>query len=236
MPRFVLVHGAWIGSWSWTRIAPLLREQGAEVYAESLTGLGDRSHLSSRRIGLGTHIADVQSTIEHLDLERVTLVGHSYGGFVATGVADAIPERVCKLIYLDANVPETDGSSMIGDWAVADQQRARRAVREKGDGWNWPMPGLREDFGGDAADITPKEFERMKSKSAPQPIKTFTERLALRGDYREIPRAYVKCTWNTFERSALEGNGMRVIDFESGHWAHDYQAQATSETTDVAGL
>jgi pimeloyl-ACP methyl ester carboxylesterase len=214
-PRFVLVHGAWIGPWCWTRVVPLIREEGAEVYAESLTGLGDRSHLSSRKVGIDTHIADVLNLIEHLDLEGVTLVGHSYAGLVVTGVADAIPGRISKLIYVDSNVPDTNRSSMMGDWTREERRDTMRVVRERGDGWNWPMP---DDFGKAAADISQTDFRLMKSKSAPQPIRTFTQRLSLRGDYRKIPRVYIRCTSNPYDRRALEGKGLRVVDFDSGHW------------------
>jgi pimeloyl-ACP methyl ester carboxylesterase len=192
-----------------------MRDAGAEVFAQSLTGLGDRSHLSSREVGVETHIADVRNLIEHLDLDRVTLVGHSYAGFVATGVADAIPDRISSVIYLDANVPDTNRSSMIGDWTEEDRSETLRAVEETGDGWNWPMP---DDLGEAAADISAEDFRVMKAKSVPQPFKTFTERLSLRGDFRRIPRVYIKCSSNSYDHASLESKGLKVLAFESGHW------------------
>jgi len=157
----------------------------------------------------------VRTIIEHHDLEKVTLVGHSYAGLVATGVADVLPKRISQLIYLDANVPETNRSSMMGDWTADQRRDAMKVVKEEGAGWNWPMP---DDFGKAAADISPRDFRKMQSKSSPQPIRTFTQRLSLTGDYKRIPRTYIKCSSNEYDRSELERKGMKVIDFESGHW------------------
>jgi pimeloyl-ACP methyl ester carboxylesterase len=71
-------------------VSPLLRKAGHEVYAPSLTGLGERRHLANVKLDLDTHIEDVVQLIEMEDLHKVVLVGHSYGGMVVTGVADRV--------------------------------------------------------------------------------------------------------------------------------------------------
>ena len=109
---FVIVHGAWGGSWSFKQTDYILSDAGYIVYRPSLTGLGERHHLSNTEIGLTTHITDVVNTILFDDLHDVILIGHSYGGMVITGVADSIPERIKQLVYLDAFVPN-DGESVI---------------------------------------------------------------------------------------------------------------------------
>lgn len=109
---FVLGHGAWGGSWSFKQVAQLLSQQGHTVYRPSLTGLGERVHLSSPDIDVNTHILDVVNTILFENLENVVLLGHSYGGMVISGVADSIPERIQQLIYLDAFYP-LDGQSVV---------------------------------------------------------------------------------------------------------------------------
>ncbi len=106
MSTYVLVHGGFHGGWSYRRLAKLLRDAGHEVHTPTLTGLGERSHLSGMAINLDTHIADVANTILWEDLSDVVLLGHSYGGMVITGVADRIPERIASLVYLDALVPK----------------------------------------------------------------------------------------------------------------------------------
>lgn len=108
---YVLVHGAWGGSWQFKNTAEKLEKLGANVYRVNLTGLGERYHLASPEVNLSTHIKDVINTILFERLDSVILMGHSYGGMVVTGVADSIPEKIKKVIYLDAFVPE-DGESV----------------------------------------------------------------------------------------------------------------------------
>ena len=83
------------------------------MYAPTLTGLAERAAELSPDIGLDTHIQDVVGLLEEKNLRGVILVGHSYGGMVITGVVDAVPERVARLVYLDTFVPR-DGESMAG--------------------------------------------------------------------------------------------------------------------------
>jgi pimeloyl-ACP methyl ester carboxylesterase len=101
----VLVHGAWHGAWCWQRVAEGLRNGGQRVYAPTLTGMGDRHHLSSKGITLETHIRDVIATIESEELTDVVLVAHSYAGYLAAAARDRIGERLSHVIYLDALLP-----------------------------------------------------------------------------------------------------------------------------------
>ena len=112
MTTFVLVHPAWFGGWCWRKVSPVLRARGHEVFAPTLTGLGERAHLASQKVGLEMHVEDVANVLEYEDLRQVILVGNSSGGMVITGVADRMPERIAHLVYLDAFVPE-DGQSML---------------------------------------------------------------------------------------------------------------------------
>src|SRR5713101_4428932 len=111
MATFVLVQGGWVGGWYWKRVTPLLSAAGHEVFAPTLTGLGERAHLAAPDIGLETHIQDVLGVLTYEDLSNVVLVGHSYGGMVITGVAERAPERLAHLVYFDAFVP-TDGQAL----------------------------------------------------------------------------------------------------------------------------
>lgn len=113
MATFVLVHGAWAGGWCWSEIVPALCRAGHSVYAPSLTGLGERSHLVGvgQKVGLDLHVEDVVAVLEWNELDDVILCGHSYGGMVITGAAARVPERIRTLFYLDAFVPE-DGQSL----------------------------------------------------------------------------------------------------------------------------
>ena len=108
---FVIVHGAYGGGWSWKEVDDLLRADGHTVFRPTLTGQGERAHLASTNVGLDTHITDIVNVIRYENLHDVVLVGHSYGGMVITGVAQQVPDRISRLIYLDALLP-VDGESV----------------------------------------------------------------------------------------------------------------------------
>ncbi len=144
-PRtFVLVHGAWHGGWCWRRVADILMARGHRVFAPSLTGVGDRAHLFSKDISLQTHVEDILSVVETEELSGFVLVGHSYGGFVISGVADTFRERVSRYIYLDASVPPDMSAEASFSWAKFNPPEAREArlksVREQGRGVALPAP------------------------------------------------------------------------------------------------
>ena len=109
---FVLVHGAWNGGWNWRRVADRLRSRGHSVFAPTLTGLGERVHQLHPGVDLSLHIADVLGVIKYESLNDIVLVGHSYGGFVISGVAEVIPRKIRSIVFLDAFVPD-DGDALV---------------------------------------------------------------------------------------------------------------------------
>src|SRR5438874_2803985 len=135
MRTYVLVHGAWGGNHSWRDFAPILWARGHEVFAPSLTGLGERVHLGGPQTDLSTHIQDVVNCIEYQDLHDVVLVGHSYGGMVVTGVADRLPDRIRRLVYLDALLPDSGESVM----SIPDTGRAKFVASITQGGYTVPV-------------------------------------------------------------------------------------------------
>lgn len=106
MTTFVIVHGAWGGGWEWSPVADILRTYGHRAFTPTLTGLGERAHLShGQPVGLGTHIDDIVAVLEFERLRDVVLCGASYGAIPATGAADRAADRVRMLIYIDGLVP-----------------------------------------------------------------------------------------------------------------------------------
>src|ERR1700745_274027 len=105
MAVFVLVHGAGGGAHGFRRVRGPLRQAGHEVFTPSLTGIGERAHLTSPQVCLTTHLTDVVNTVLYGDLAGLVLLGFSYGGFVVTGALEHIGDRVRDLVYLDAFVP-----------------------------------------------------------------------------------------------------------------------------------
>ncbi len=144
MATFVLVHGAWHGSWCWQRVRAALQQLGHEVFTPTLTGVGERSHLLAESVDLQTHVLDVVNLIQWEELKDVILCGHSYGGMVVTSVADRIPQRIRSLVLLDAFVPQ-HGQSLLDFAPIAADQLV--------DGWKC-LPISAETFGVNAAVYT----------------------------------------------------------------------------------
>jgi pimeloyl-ACP methyl ester carboxylesterase len=186
MATFVVAHGAWAGGWSWKKVHPLLRGRGHELFTPTFTGIGERSHLAAPSIGLETHIQDLIAVLEYEDLRDVILIGHSYGGIVATGVADRARERLAHLVYLDAFVPR-DGQSMFDLQPDGARFRMREEARTIGAGWKIPPiplpPGTSE------ADLS-----WAGPRMVMQPIMTFEEPIHLTGVWDTLCRTYVYCT------------------------------------------
>jgi pimeloyl-ACP methyl ester carboxylesterase len=167
MTTFVLVHGAWGGSYAWRDFANLLRADGHEVYTPSLTGLGERSHLGGPDVNLTTHVTDVENVFKYQGLSDVVLVGHSYGGMVVTGVADRVPELISHLVYSDAFLPK-DGESCL-DLGGAGGKEGARIV----DGWKV------QSMDRPVENPTPEQLHQMELR-APQPLATLTEPVSLK--------------------------------------------------------
>jgi pimeloyl-ACP methyl ester carboxylesterase len=108
---FLLVHGAWHGGWCWRRVADLLQAKGHKVFAPTMTGLGERSHLMRAGIDLSTHVTDIVNVMKWEGLSGVVLCGHSYGGMVVSGVAEQMADKIASIVFLDAFVPE-NGDAM----------------------------------------------------------------------------------------------------------------------------
>jgi pimeloyl-ACP methyl ester carboxylesterase len=183
MATFLICHGAWSAGWAWKKVRPLLRAAGHEVLTPTYTGLGERAHQAGPDVGLETHIQDVLGVIEFEGLADITLMGHSYGGMVITGVADRVPAKIKRMIYLDAFVPEN------GQSVVSLRPGPRPAASSAGSGQDWriaPNPPPPDTSPADLAWITPLR--------RPQPVRTFTQALELRNPPPKVPRSYIYCT------------------------------------------
>ena len=187
MATFVIAHGAWSSGFAWKKIRPLLRAAGHEVFTPSYTGLGERSHLATPEVNLSTHIQDVVNVLFYEDLHDVILVGHSYGGMVATGAADRASDRIKKVVYLDAFVPK-DGQALT-DLTRRPENAAPDAPTggpPAAEGWLVPpMPA--------SADATPEDTAWLAPRRGPQPHLTFKEPIKLTGAVEKLPRVYIYC-------------------------------------------
>jgi pimeloyl-ACP methyl ester carboxylesterase len=181
---FVLVHGAWHGGWCWRRVADRLRGLGHTVFTPTLTGLGERSHLLRAGIGLDTHVADVINVIKWEGLAEVVLCGHSYGGFVISGVAEKMAAAIRSIVFLDAFVPRNGDSVLaLTSPAVKEAILGAQARRDLG-----IPPRPAEAFG-----VNPADRAWVDRLCVPQPLATVTEAIALTGAVERIARrTYVR--------------------------------------------
>ena len=212
---YVLVHGAWHGGWCWRRLVPLLRQAGHEVFAPTLTGLGERAHLLNREIDLDTHVQDVVALLEMEDLHEVVLVGHSYGGMVITGVAARAPSRLRRLVYLDAFVPE-NGKALVDYLPPERAAHQQELARESGTLDPMPLAALGVSRPEDIAWVAPR--------LAKQPYKTMAQPLALRNDAARsaIARTFVNChsatgTFNQFIAKVRHDPAWHYHELKAGH-------------------
>jgi pimeloyl-ACP methyl ester carboxylesterase len=218
----VLVHGAWVGEWSWSPLIPLLEASGRPVHAVSLRGHGVRSHESSPEIGLDDHVEDLVTHVETCDLTSITLVGHSYGGRVITAAYPALRDRVSRMVYLDAHAPTAPDAGQ-----SPDRIEAARAT-----GGFLPFSGYDPnpaDIGGEAG------LSWFLDRVRPQSFKTFM--VPMTGTLpASLPKAYVFCSgygpsrFEEYAKAAAVAPDWEYHDLDTDHWP------MFNRTADVAAI
>lgn len=219
MATFVVAHGAWSASWAWRKMRALMQAAGHELWVPCCTGLGERRHLLSRDITLDTHITDVTGVLEIEDLADVVLIGHSYGGMVATGVADRARERIRHLVYLDAFVPR-DGQCLLDLQPAMQRARVEARAAAEGEGWLVPPQDPPPDTGAaDLAWMMPRRFS--------QPIGTFRTPVRLTRDEMVGRRTYIFCSragpadsFRPFAMRAQAEPGWSYLELDASHNPH----------------
>lgn len=214
----VFVHGAWAGGWHYTKVQPLLEETGYRVFRPTMTGLGERVHLAGPEVGLSTHIEDIVNVLEFEDLREVVLVGHSYGGMVIAGVADRVPDRIGRMVYFDAIVPE-DGESVM---SLLGEAIDGMAAAGSGGAEPWQLVPLWVKEG------------KPPPVDVPQSILTFTEPIVLDNpEAARIPTAFLLTVEHGKETDDFDvfagrarARGWEVVIMEGGHNPHWFQPEA----------
>lgn len=220
MTTYLLVHGGWHGGWCWKKLTPMLRAAGHQVFTPTLTGLGERAHLLTPEIDLATHIKDIVAVLEYEDLHDVVLVGHSYGGMVIAGVAEAIGSRIAHLVFLDGFLPEN--GKALTDYA--------HMLPTREDGWRVPAMGTSRDFGvTDAIDIA-----WVDARLGDQPCRTLTQPVQLSAQmYRSFAKTYIQLTeapWFVEAAERAKRQDFRSYTlFTGGHDAMITQPKAVAE-------
>lgn len=217
-PVFVLVHGAFHGGWCWQKVSTQLRAKGDIVYTPTLSGLGEHKNMLNSHVDLNTHIADIVNLIVSEDLYNVVLVGHSYAGGVIAGVADRIPERLSKLVFLDAMLMKNGQSAL--DVSPEDiRKRFIKSANQFDKGLSLPFLSA-EFFGITNAHDVKWVNERLTN----QPFRTFRQPLVLKHPYgNHLPLTYIACTnpelraIRPFADETKTSKGWKYLELKTGH-------------------
>jgi pimeloyl-ACP methyl ester carboxylesterase len=212
---FVLVHGTWHGGWCWRRVADALERKGHKVYAESLTGLGDRSHLLTKDVNLTTHVNDIVNLVKWEDLKDVVLVGHSSAGFVITQAVEQIGPSVSSIVYLDAFVPQP-GDNLIS-LANPGPRKALEEAVARGDLVAKPVPSA-------AFKVNVTDQPWVDAKCTPHPLAAVAEKVTAVGAHEKIARkTYIRAKGfdsPVFDQTLTKlrtSPGWKTYEVPSGH-------------------
>ncbi len=225
---FVLVHGAWHGGWCWQRVADALRAQGHTVFAPTLTGLGERAHLMNADVNLSTHVADIVNVFKYERLDDVVLCGHSYGGFVISGVAEQCAPAIRSIVFLDAFVPN-HGDSVEATTSQAVRQAIEAAKAQGGLG----LPPRPAAF----FKVNEKDQPWVDALCVPQPVACFTEKVALTGALEGIgKKSYIRA--RSYENPGFDHALTRVKADSSWRTyevpcGHDVMVDAPERLTEI---
>ena len=190
MSTFVLIHGAWHGAWCWRRLTPILESAGHTVVAPDLPSMGaDRSDPAQVTLDswarFGAGLVTGQS-------ETVVLVGHSRAGIVVSQVAELVPERIRRLVYLCAFL--LPSGKTLADAARADETSllsANMIPAASGLTCTVRPEVLRDAFFGRC---TQDDYEFALANLSPEPLKPLVTPLKLSAQrFGRVPRSYVEC-------------------------------------------
>ncbi|WP_030276231.1 dienelactone hydrolase family protein [Streptomyces sp. NRRL B-24484] len=230
MAVFVLVSDWFTGGWIWAEAAERLRASGAEVHPVTLTGTAGSAEPAPPGTDLETHVGDVLRVVDGLAAPEVVLVGHGYGIHPVLGAADRRPERVARIVHLDAGMP---GDGDTAAQSVPDPDvRARLLAVDPGTG---PVPPPTADGWrrwGSTAGLTDEALTRLTDRAVPQPVGTLTRPLKLSGAAAALPSTGILCTGSgmTIAMLRVVASGddpvsrkltdpaVRFFELATGHW------------------
>jgi pimeloyl-ACP methyl ester carboxylesterase len=202
-PTFVLIHGAWFGSFAWKKVTPLLEAKGYKVIALDLPGYGGDKRASAT-ITLDDYVQKVVEVISPLK-EKVILVGHSMGGAVITQASEVLgPEKVEKLVFLDAFLLKDEESifaqvEKMNELSKASgnatvQTPASEYLIFSEDGKSCLVaPNMKTDLF--CHDCLPEDKALIRAHTTWQPVATLATPVNVSDKrYGIIPKFYIQCT------------------------------------------
>ena len=210
----ILIPGFWLDASSWQEVTPLLEEAGHTVHPLTLPGL-ESIEADRAGIGLRDHIAAVVAVVDSLEGE-VVLVGHSGGGAIAHGVADARPDRIARVVYVDSG-PLGEGGVINDELPVVSGEI--------------PLPAWEEFSDEDLVDLDEPLRAAFRARSIPEPVGVATDAMVLTDERRfDVPVTVIACEFPSalltqwiaddmpFTRELARVRQVEYIDLPTGHW------------------
>ncbi|MFE0023945.1 alpha/beta fold hydrolase [Amycolatopsis sp. NPDC059021] len=219
--KFVLVHGAWHYGELWDPVRAHLEAAGHEVHTPTAGGLGDGDDKHVDLRGAAQPIIDY---VRERDLTGFVLIGHSWGGYLISRVAIELPERVRRLVYFAAFVPE-HGKALVDELPPHLRGALRASAGERGDGSVvLPFPVWRDGFFNDG---TAEHARAVYDRLRPQPYGTFIDPADMTG-WDKVPPAFsylapyedndiTQGEWGRHPRLSNRLGVFRLVGMPGGH-------------------
>ncbi|KWF22115.1 alpha/beta fold hydrolase [Burkholderia pseudomultivorans] len=221
MMKFVLVHGSWHDGPTWNAVIRELNALGHEAHAPTIAGHGDGVPKDV------DHARCTQSVVDYIrerELRDFVLVGHSYGGTIIAKVAEAVSERIRRLVFWNAFVPQ-HGNALLDE--VPPHYRAlfsQLAAESSDNTVTMPWPVWRDAFMNDADEDTARAAYRQLSS---EPFQPFADKLDLEKFYAlQVPKSYLNCQedtalpqgeWGWHPRMSNRLGLFRLVQMHGGH-------------------
>jgi pimeloyl-ACP methyl ester carboxylesterase len=212
--NLILIPGFWLDGSSWDEVTPALEAAGHEVQALTLPGL-DAMDADRTGIGLSDHVDAVVDAVDAVD-GPVVLVGHSGGGSIAHAVADARPDRVARVVFVDAG-PQGTGQAINDELPVVDDEI--------------PLPDWSLFDDEELVDLDDQLRDAFRARSVPEPTGVAYDRFALTDDRRyEVPATIICCAlpserlreWvaqdSPYVAELAAMRDVEYVDLPTGHW------------------
>ncbi|WP_406294018.1 alpha/beta hydrolase [Embleya sp. NBC_00888] len=223
MANIVLVPGYWLGAWAWDRVAEPLRAAGHDVLAVTLPGLA-ADGADATGIDLATQTDALVAEITTRESSDVVLVCHSGGAFTAYEALGRIPDRIARIVYVDAG-PVPEGTSLLDLTEPEERARIEAEVAERGDGrYTYPWDPAAEPAMLDG--ITPADLETLRTRAVAQPYAVAASAQQVGDAARlKVPAHMITCMFPAEQVEAMLAQG------------HPFMAEfAAAEVKSVHGL
>jgi pimeloyl-ACP methyl ester carboxylesterase len=210
----ILIPGLWLDGSSWDEVNPPLEAAGHRVRPLTLPGMESRE-ADRMGIGLRDHVDAVISAIDEAE-GPVVLVGHSGGGAIAHAAADARPDRVARVVYVDAG-PLGNGGTINNELPIV--------------GGEIPLPDWSEFDDADLRDLDEELREAFRARAIPSPVGVAYDPQVLTDDRRyDVPSTIIACEFSSdqlrewvaqkhpYVAELAAMHDVEYVDLPTGHW------------------